>query len=200
MTDDGSSVARPTDNGPLPQSQKALERARRLLDHLATLNDDNRAYRDQLPFALDGLLHVWRTINKETQGRRSQAFGNWWKTQLEGNHDSIRRLRNIEMKDGSTVRQSRLYRGKNEFRVNADGSHDAVRADGTIAPRLPGGGLDAGEMVFHSASWEFVVPGLEGRTVDEILELVYKRLTEEVLPTAESYFAPVEKSGGTTPD
>jgi hypothetical protein len=40
-------------------------------------------------------------------------------------------------------------------------------------------------MRLEAARWEFTVPGLEGREIREVLELVYKGFEEEVLPTAE---------------
>ena len=177
----------------LPKARAALKQARRQLDELNRRENlpDQTEYLDFIPYALDRLLNVWRTINDETSGQRSSAFGMWWVTQRGGNQDSLRRLRNLELKQNMRLaKSSRIYRMANRIEVREDGSMVAIRPDGSIAPMLPGGGLDAGgikinEDTPYSSRWEFVVQGLEDREVQEVLELVYKRLEEEVVPTAE---------------
>lgn len=170
----------------LPRTRKALAQARRQLNDLQSRRDDIVGFRDLLPYVLDRLLNVWRSIETESRGRRTPAFGTWWKGQLAGNREWVASLRNIELKDNhETSKADTYYRGTNAIQVFEDGHREAIRPDGSIAPRLPDGGLDAGDMVRHSIRWEFVVPGLEGREAEEILELVFCRLDSEILPHAE---------------
>ena len=74
--------------------------------------------------------------------------------------------------------------------MTEDGTHETIRPDGAIAPRRLVGSLGIVNMLPHSIRWELVVPGIKGREVEEVLELVYSRLSDVVLPTAESFFAP----------
>lgn len=183
--------------GELPNTRKVLAQARRQLDELKRRENtvDSTEYLDLIPYVLDRLLHVWQTLDDETKGNRTDAFATWWKTQLGGNRDSIRRLRNLEMKQNVRLsKSSRIYKFPNQLEVLEDGTKKAIRPDGSITPRLPDGNLDLGPVTLnhdapHSSRWEFAVSGLEGREVQEVLELVYMRLEEEVLPTAERTMA-----------
>src|SRR5665648_420646 len=111
-----------TANVILPISRKALAQARRVLDALPSKAMSLEAYRDHVPWALDRLLNVWRTIDNESSGRRTHAFGAWWAEQRGGNHDSVRRLRNIEVKENAqTTRGTQLFRASHTIHVHKDG-------------------------------------------------------------------------------
>lgn len=174
------------ENAPLPRARRALAQARRQLDDLEQAREDIEKYRDLLPYVLDRLLNVWRVIDTESRGRRPQAFSTWWLNQKDGNRSSVARLRNQELKaNQQSAKQEKFFRGENSIRVLENGKVEAVRPDGTIAPLLPDGTVNAGEMVWQKTRWEFIVPGLEGREAREVLELVYMKLKTEVLPEAE---------------
>ena len=52
----------PQETSPLPRSRAALEQARRVLDQLYASEESVRDYRDKMPYVLDRLDNVWRTI------------------------------------------------------------------------------------------------------------------------------------------
>lgn len=49
-----------------------------MLDDLARHAPDPVALRDRLPYVLDLLLSVTRTINDERRGQQTPEFANWW--------------------------------------------------------------------------------------------------------------------------
>jgi hypothetical protein len=106
----------------LPRSRKALEQARRVLDELPSKAASPTGYRDHVPWALDRLENVWRTINEESRGRRTAEFGTWWAGELSGNRAAINQLRNAEVKRGEqTTRRTMVFKAVNQIRVDEDG-------------------------------------------------------------------------------
>jgi hypothetical protein len=84
----------------LPRSRAALAQARRVLDDLARRELSREGYSDQIPYALDRLDNVWRTIDDESEGQRTHEFGAWWKKQRTRTRDSVKVLRNRAVKSG----------------------------------------------------------------------------------------------------
>jgi hypothetical protein len=99
------------EDGPLPEACRALAQARRVLDELVAKQDMPQAYRDHLPYVLDRLDNVWRTIDAESRGARTSAFGTWWADQRENtDRRAIKELRNGELK--------RTLRARNRLRCS----------------------------------------------------------------------------------
>lgn len=183
----------PEYNGPLPVARRALEQVRRQLTLLSEMEDAEQKYRDFLPWVLDRLENVWRMIDAESKGRRTHDFGAWWASQKTGNRQAVNVLRNAELKRNErTTMVRRVYNSGFQVRVSQDGSVSIVSPDGTELPRdqegnLPAINIDISESVKPEiVEWSFNVPGLEGRSVQEVLETVYRGLETEVLPTAET--------------
>jgi hypothetical protein len=176
----------------LPRSRAALDQTRRLLDQLPQHESSPQDFRDSIGWLLDRLDNVWRTIDSESKGRRSHAFGEWWAGQKSGNRHAIKALRNAEVKQGQqTTRGELTFRMPGLIRVNDDGTVTLLDEDGNEVSRAPVGSLvPAAPAVLHSSRWVFAVPNLEDRTVLENLEIVYRRLADEVLPTAERLLLP----------
>lgn len=109
----GSSTTPPTGNGlrdwktpgsgtlmsvELPRSREALERARRMLDDLARHSANTIAFRDRIPYVLDLLAGVTRTISRESSGHRTQAFADWWSTADRSSQQAMEEMRHAELK------------------------------------------------------------------------------------------------------
>jgi len=179
----------PTGSRPeiLPLARRALAQSRRVLDRLQEDEASAERYRDYLPWVLDRLDNVWRTIDSESSGRRTPEFGRWWALQTTGNRHAIKVLRNAEVKrNEQSTRQSRIYQSRSSLEIREDGSwatHGpdgselATRADGSPVP------LIVDELV--EVTWTFALPGVDDRPVQQVLETVYERLSLETVPTAE---------------
>jgi hypothetical protein len=174
----------PEETTPLPESREALEQARRILDQLPDKEGSIEQYRDLVPYALDRLDNVWRTIKDESKGRRTHCFGTWWAEEHTRTRDAVKALRNAELKRGmkSTRKRSR-FAIPGFVQVHEDGTITVHREDGSEIESGPEGvRVTATEI---ESRWDFNVPGLEDRPVQEVLETVYTVLAERVLPTAE---------------
>ena len=174
----------PEETTPLPKSRAALEQARRLLDELPARERSVQEYRDHVPYVLERLDHVWRTIDAESRGRRTPEFGEWWAGQTTSTRNAIKWLRNQELKHGvqSTRKRSR-FAVQGFMRVHENGRMTWHREDGSeIEPGPQGVEVSAKET---ESLWDFAVPGLEDQPVQDLLETVYTNLADRVLPTAE---------------
>jgi hypothetical protein len=83
----------------LPRSREALARAERMLDELVGYALESVAFRDRIPYVLDLLDGVTRTIHSESRGHRSPEFVAWWSTVDRSAQQSIHEMRNAELKD-----------------------------------------------------------------------------------------------------
>jgi hypothetical protein len=82
----------------LSRSREALDRARRMLDDLAHHRGSTVAFRDRIPYVLDLLAGVTRTIAKESSGHRTQQFAYWWATADRSAQQAIEEMRHAELK------------------------------------------------------------------------------------------------------
>lgn len=69
-----------------------------MLDDLNQHAKDEVAFQDRLPYVLDLLLGVTRSINEESRGHRTSQFSNWWRAADRSVRDAIQDLRNAELK------------------------------------------------------------------------------------------------------
>ncbi len=176
-----------TEGGLLPEARRALAQARRVLDELVAKQDTPQSYRDHLPYVLDRLDNVWRTIDAESKGARTPAFGAWWAEQRDNtDRRAIKELRNGELKRNvPSAGHAQVFKMPGTIRVNEDGSVQVLRDDGSPVPVGPDGTLEVQPAVYTTTRWTFSVPGIEGREVQPTLETLYRRLAETTLPTAE---------------
>jgi hypothetical protein len=180
-------VAQSSDGtGPLPRSRAALAQARRVLDQLPAKEISVEAYRDHVPWVLDRLDNVWRTIDSESRGVRTDRFGRWWAGQRTENREAIKVLRNAEVKQGEqSTRRMMIGRSPTRLQVHEDGSITCLPEDGSEISVVPGQPIILEPPVEWKTTWDFAVPGLEDRPVQDVLEKVYSDLSDSVLPTAE---------------
>lgn len=173
---------------PLPRSRQALEQARRVLDELPEKEASVEKYRDLVPWALDRLDNVWRTIDDESRGQRTPEFGAWWAAQRTGTRDAVKRLRNAEVKRGEiSTRRRSTFTFPGTMTIYEDRSITFHDADGAELPAGPEGvHIEANET---KRLWDFALPGLEDRPVQDVLETIYAVLADLVLPKAESLLA-----------
>jgi hypothetical protein len=176
----------PPADTPLPKSRVALQQVRRVLDDLAKRELSREGYSDQVPYALDRLDNVWRTIHEESEGWRTHEFGAWWKQQNTRTRESVRVLRNHALKSGITYTRVTMTAPIPGFiRVNEDKSITILDEDGSEVPQQSSDYLVAPPARVTEAHWEYTAPGLEGRSVQGVLETVYTVLADQVLPEAE---------------
>jgi hypothetical protein len=83
----------------LIRSREALARAERMLDDLSRHSHDSVAFRDRLPYVLDLMAGVTRTIHSESSGSRTPAFGSWWASVDRSRQTDIQEMRNAELKE-----------------------------------------------------------------------------------------------------
>jgi hypothetical protein len=65
---------------------------------LARYSLDSVAFRDRIPYVLDLLAGVTRSIDDESKGRRTPEFGMWWTQVDQTARQSIQEMRNAELK------------------------------------------------------------------------------------------------------
>jgi hypothetical protein len=70
-----------------------------MLDDLARHSSDIGALRDRLPYVLDLLSGVTRTIHAESRGRRTPPFTAWWNSVDRSAQRAIQEMRNAELKE-----------------------------------------------------------------------------------------------------
>jgi uncharacterized protein YukE len=70
-----------------------------MLDDLARHAANTGALRDRLPYVLDLLSGVTRTIEAERKGHRTPAFSSWWKSVDRSAQQAIHEMRNAELKE-----------------------------------------------------------------------------------------------------
>jgi hypothetical protein len=179
------------DTTPLPKSRAALARARRILNQLPDKEGSVEEYRDLIPYALELLDNVWRTIDAESRGRRTEQFGRWWADQNTSTRDAIKRLRNYELKRNVQLTRKRSrFKSPGFVQIHEDRTITFHNEDGSeFDSGLEGVDIIATET---ESRWDFEVPGLEDRPVQEVLETVHTTLAERVLPTAERLLGETE--------
>jgi hypothetical protein len=95
-----------------------------MLDDLARHSADLDALRDRLPYVLDLLSGVTRSIDAENKGRRTPAFSAWWKTVDRSAQQAINEMRNAELKE--------LVTGTRYCRKATASDHAALALDGDV--------------------------------------------------------------------
>jgi hypothetical protein len=70
-----------------------------MLDDLARHSADVGALRDRLPYVLDLLSGVTRSIHAESRGRRTPRFTAWWNSVDRSAQQAIQEMRNAELKE-----------------------------------------------------------------------------------------------------
>lgn len=87
----------------LPKSRSFTRAAKAELDALLAVQHDEQSFDDRLPLCAAALDAISTMIGKETRGRRTQAFADWWKKlgdsdpRLQHMHD----IRNHEFKEAN---------------------------------------------------------------------------------------------------
>lgn len=117
----------------LSRSRAALARAGRMLDDLSQHSHDSVAFRDRIPYVLDLLAGVTRTIDAESRGSRTPAFGLWWASFDRSAQAAIQEMRNAELKE-LTSRTAAHY--KTEINVAAVDYPDLRVNDGDTVTRV----------------------------------------------------------------
>ncbi|GLX09427.1 hypothetical protein [Microbispora sp. NBRC 16548] len=95
----------------LPRAHESLARGGRMLDDLKIHTQDEVAFRDRLPYVLDLLAGVTRSIDDESKGQRSNKFSAWWNGIDRSMQKEITELRHSELK---------RIESRTEVRVNVD--------------------------------------------------------------------------------
>jgi hypothetical protein len=121
-----------------------------MLDDLGRYSADLDALRDRLPYVLDLLSGVTRSIDAESKGRRTPAFSAWWKTVDRSAQQAIKEMRNAELKELVTLTAAHI---DVEINVRAADYPGRNVADGdtltTISWVFDGGSLH-GQPVFET--------------------------------------------------
>src|SRR6185312_15162672 len=111
---------------------------------------------DQIGWVLDRLDNVWRSIDDESRGKRSEAFVQWWSQGWTGNRQAINKLRNAEVKKNLTqTTAAGRFRSADSIRVHKDGRVTLIREDGTEVGPGPDGVLRS-TADLHTMRWTFV--------------------------------------------
>ncbi len=92
----------------LVDAAEAWRRAARMIDDLGAGAQDRHAVNDRLPYVLDLLAGVTRTINKYPGSQRPEAFTLWWKTLRPAHHEELTQLRHAALKGLERVAQREI--------------------------------------------------------------------------------------------
>lgn len=153
----------------LAQSRAALAQARRVSAELLSESNSIERFRDLAPYAFDRLDNVWRTIDSESRGRRTQEFGSWWKGEREHDHRRfVKLVRNQELKENLMLTRT-VARYGGSFEVTQPGLQS----------------YDLGAMEHIDTEWYFNVQGVAEQSANEVLTILLDDLESRVLPTAE---------------
>jgi hypothetical protein len=113
--------------------------------------DDDVGFEDRLPYVLDLLAGITRSIDEETRGHRSTQFASWWTTTDRSMQQAITELRHAELKRVES-------RTKKRTRIEISGPLKTVVM--TIE------GLTANQLsIVARTEWEFVGGDLDGKPV-----------------------------------
>ena len=128
-------------------------------------------FRDRLPYVLDLLAGITRTIDDESRGHRTQAFATWWPGIDRTSQDTIQELRNAELK-----RLERRTVAEIQTAVNV------------IAADYPDLRLADGDTL-TTKTWSFVGGAFDGQPVLETLRK-YREEAEALIDEAEAKLDP----------
>jgi hypothetical protein len=70
-----------------------------MLDDLNRYTLDSVGFRDRIPYVLDLLAGVTRTIHSESSGYRTPEFAAWWASVDRSAQRVIQAMRNVELKE-----------------------------------------------------------------------------------------------------
>jgi hypothetical protein len=122
-----------------------------MLDNLERQSHDTTDFRDRLPYVLDLLAGVTRTIDTESRGQRTPAFAAWWRGVDRSVQQTIQEMRNAELKELESRTSAHI---EVQIGVNASNYPD-LRAN------------DSGSVT--GISWVFNGGALDGQPVLQIL-------------------------------
>ena len=143
-----------------------------MLDELAGYALESIAFRDRIPYVLDLLDGVARTIHSESRDHRTAEFTAWWDTVDRSAQQSIHEMRNAELK-GLVTRTAAHY----EVYVGVSA------ADYPDVPTI-----NDGDTVTR-VTWEFHGGALHAKPVLETLR-GYLKHAAELVDEAERKLAP----------
>ncbi|MFI6073895.1 hypothetical protein ACIA5C_20205 [Actinoplanes sp. NPDC051343] len=86
----------------LTRTRTGLARTQRMLQDLARHGADSVGFRDRIPYVLDLMAGVTRTIDAESHGHRTAAFSAWWTNLDRAEQRAITDIRNAELKELDT--------------------------------------------------------------------------------------------------
>jgi hypothetical protein len=163
----------------------ALESAEDQLELLRRMRPGFRDYIGQLPFVLERLENVWRSI-QDIKGK-SPAFAAWWASlNSDSARVALRQARISELKFDRRVTTESLYMSAGEGGIRfgpitANGT-DAEGVEHTVGIRHIG---SAGEAV--EVALTFTVGAWAGCEVLPTLENMLQRLKHDIVPTAQEF-------------
>ncbi|WP_433498130.1 hypothetical protein ACQP1K_24995 [Sphaerimonospora sp. CA-214678] len=157
----------------LLRAHESLARGERMLNDLKIYIQDEVAFRDRLPYVLDLLAGVTRSIADESKGQRSNKFSAWWNGIDRSIQKEITELRHAELK---------RIESRTEARVNVDLVTPIPQPEPT---RMTVEALAAN--VIHiqvSLEWRFKGGAFDEKPVIDTLE-AYWRTARDILAKAE---------------
>ena len=155
----------------LTTSAHGLARAERMFaDMVGGHQSNEEALLDRLPYVLDLLAGVTRTIDRESKGQRTDAFAAWWSSVDRSLGKSLTDIRNSELK--ALESRSRLSQTT------------ALSVKATDYPRMRVADGDTVTII----TWQFVNGPLNGESVIPVLK-GYLDTLGEVLRDAEEKLA-----------
>jgi hypothetical protein len=119
-----------------------------MLDDLVRHAHDTVALRDRIPYVLDLMDGVTRTINAESKGCRTPEFVTWWATVDRSAQQVIHEMRVAELKE---LRSRTASHVEVEVNVRAIDYSDLLVSDGDTVTRISwvfDGGAFHGQPVF----------------------------------------------------
>jgi hypothetical protein len=142
-----------------------------MLSDLARHSLDSVGFRDRIPYVLDLLAAITRTINGESSGHRTPEFGAWWADVDRSVQRVIQQMRNAELKELVSLT---ILDHKSEVNVSAADYPDLRVNDGDTVTRVV---------------WVFDGGALDGRPVLETLH-EYLSHAAELVEEAERRLTP----------
>jgi hypothetical protein len=80
-----------------------------MLDDLERHSHNPVAFRDRIPYVLDLLAGVTRTIHAESSGHRTPEFADWWGAVDRSAQQSIHEMRNAELKELRSLTKAQIH-------------------------------------------------------------------------------------------
>ncbi|MDA3806220.1 hypothetical protein PED38_15580 [Clavibacter sp. CT19] len=169
----------------LLRTYMALADAKFQMNQLAQMRPNLKDFNLLLPYVLDRLANVCRSINEETKGHRSADFSSWWDP-LKDDPDltTLTRARNDELKASTRTTtgtvELRVPGGPSWFIESVEAT--VTTADGTTQTVGTRYTIEAPENAVISVT--FTVGAWAGREVMSVLQEVLARLELDIVPTA----------------